>query len=49
MHTRVSGREGVADTPTDDASKLALVVRSSSAQRGILNDIGFGLFAPDYD
>ena len=49
VHTRVQGREGVTDTPTDHASKLASVVRSSSVPRGILNDLGFDPFAPDYD
>ena len=35
VHTDMS-REVVADTPTDHASKLAPVIGSSSAQRGIL-------------
>ena len=45
----ISVREGVADTPTDHGSKLPAVVRSSSAQRGILNEVTFSRFAPDYD
>ena len=49
MYTSVQVREGVADTPTDHASELASVVRSSSAQRGILIGPCFTRFAPDYD
>ena len=47
VHTR--SREVVADTPTDHASKLAPVVGSSSAQRGILIGLVLRRFAPDYD
>ena len=46
-------REGVADTPTVHASKLAPVHSSSSAQRGPIPDILNGLeierFLGDYD
>ena len=49
MYTTVSGREGVPDTPTDDRSKLLLVIRSSSGPRGILNGPVLDRFAGDYD
>ena len=49
MYTRAHVREGVADTPTVDVSKLTSVDGSSSVQRGILNDLGFTGFLGDYD
>ena len=43
------GREVVADTPTVSRSELLLGHRSSSAQRGILIDLGIDRFLGDYD
>ena len=43
MCTRVQVREGVADTPTEHVSKLTPVLRSSSAQRGILIEAVYSL------
>ena len=49
VHTPEQSREGVADTPTVPRSKLPLRDRSSSAQRGILNELGITRFLGDYD
>ena len=49
MCTPRMSREGVARYPHVTRSKLLLGDTPHLAQRGILNALGFSLFAPDYD